>query len=105
MTVHSIKFHVVKNVRLGHLFLRVPTPAAFPPGSWLLSSRDGLAHPGSTCDACKGAIRAYPVCPSARYSAACLRADKLGVRGLTRAARRRLAHDLHALRRAPVRGV
>jgi hypothetical protein len=46
---------------LGHLFLRVPTPAAFSvPDSWLLASRAELAHPGSTCDACKGAICACP---------------------------------------------
>ncbi len=53
---------------LGHLFLRVPTAAAFStPDSWLLASRDTLAHPGSTCGACQGAICACPtLLPCAR---------------------------------------
>ena len=44
----------------GHLLLRVPTPASFPADSWLLGSRADFAHPGVTCGACSGPIRACP---------------------------------------------
>jgi hypothetical protein len=106
---------------LGHLFLRVPTPAAFStPDSWLLASRAELAHPGSSCDACKGAICACPIPPAECTPCPALRACACRVancavclgpwRALTVVApplarRRRVAHHLHALRRAPVRGV
>ena len=50
-----------QHAALGHLFLRVPTPAAFStPDSWLLGSRADFVHPGVTCGVCRGDIRACP---------------------------------------------
>ena len=46
---------------LGHLFLRVPKPAAFSaPDSWLLGSRADFAHPGVACGVCSSPISACP---------------------------------------------
>lgn len=52
----------------GHLFLRVPSPSAFPPDSWLLANRAELTHVGFTCAACNAAIRACPYPPFPRQS-------------------------------------
>jgi hypothetical protein len=50
-----------QHAALGHLFLRVPTPAASStPDSWLLGSRADFVHPGVTCGVCRGDIRACP---------------------------------------------